>query len=59
MTPVTLRSARLTLRPWTVACLPAFAALNADPQAMRHFNALLGREDSDAMAEPIRLHADG
>jgi phosphate-selective porin len=34
--------------------LPAFAALNADPQVMAHFPAPLSRSDSDALAARLR-----
>ena len=47
---MTLEGTRLRLRPWREEDLPPFAALNADPQAMRHFAAPLTRAESDAMA---------
>ncbi|GIH99131.1 GNAT family N-acetyltransferase [Planobispora takensis] len=46
----TLRTPRLLLRPWLSSDLGPFAALNADPQVMEHFPAVLGREESDAFA---------
>lgn len=49
-----LRTERVLLRDWRDADLPAFAALNADPQVMQHFPKLLSREESDAMAGRIR-----
>ncbi len=49
-----LRSDRVCLRQWTKADFEPFAALNADPQVMRHFPALLSREQSDAHAARIR-----
>lgn len=49
--PVELKSARCKLRQWRASDRTAFAALNADPVVMRHFPALLTREESDAMAE--------
>lgn len=53
---VTLRTPRLTLRPWTNADRAPFAALNADPQVMEHFPAPLQRADSDTMADRIVSH---
>ena len=53
-TLLTLDSARLRLRPWRDSDLPAFAALNADPQVMRYFPALMTAEESRAQAERIR-----
>lgn len=51
---LTLDSARLRLRPWRDDDLPAFAALNADPQVMRYFPATMTAEESRAQAERIR-----
>lgn len=51
---LTLRTARLVLRPWRDEDLEPFAALNADPCVMRHFAKTLGRAESDAQAERIR-----
>ncbi|MCB2037363.1 GNAT family N-acetyltransferase [Ottowia sp.] len=45
-----LLTPRLRLRPWRASDLEPFAALNTDPEVMRHFPAPLGRADSDAMA---------
>lgn len=53
-TILTLDSARLRLRPWRDDDLPAFAALNADPQVMRYFPAPMTAEGSRAQAERIR-----
>lgn len=53
-TILTLDSARLRLRPWRDDDLPAFAALNADPQVMRYFPATMTAEESRAQAERIR-----
>ena len=39
---------RLLLRGWRDHDLEAFAALNADPEVMQHFPALMTREESDA-----------
>ena len=49
-----LRTARLVLRQWREADLEPFAALNADPEVMRHFPARLTRAGSDALAEGAR-----
>jgi ribosomal-protein-alanine N-acetyltransferase len=55
MTPVQgLRSARLLLRDWRDDDLPAFAALNADPEVMRWLSSTLTRAESDALAARIR-----
>jgi len=50
----TLRTPRLWLRDWREEDLAPFAALNADHEVMRHFPALLSREESDAGANRIR-----
>jgi RimJ/RimL family protein N-acetyltransferase len=49
-----LVGARVVLRPWTDEDLPAFAAMNADPEVMRYFRAPLSREESDKVAQLIR-----
>ena len=49
-----LTSARLQLRPWRDEDLPAFAALNADPEVMEYMPKCLAREESDALAARIR-----
>nr|WP_323745980.1 GNAT family N-acetyltransferase [Diaphorobacter caeni] len=49
-----LRTERVRLRQWTKADFEPFAALNCDPQVMRHFPALLSREQSDAHASRMR-----
>jgi len=41
---------RLRLRQWCAADREPFAALNADPKVMEFFPALLGRAESDALA---------
>lgn len=53
-TILTLDSTRLRLRAWRDDDLPAFAALNADPQVMRYFPATMTAEESHAQAERIR-----
>ena len=47
----TLRTDRLLLRPWRDDDRAAFAAINADPEVMRHFPAPLTRAGSDAMID--------
>ena len=47
---------RVRLRPWREDEAPAFAALNADPEVMRHFAAPLTRAESDAMLARVRAH---
>lgn len=54
-------SPRLLLRPWQKSDVPAFAALNADPQVMRYFPAPLSRGESDNLAARIqeKMHTQG
>jgi ribosomal-protein-alanine N-acetyltransferase len=52
-TPV-LETPRLRLREWRDGDLESFAAMNADPEVMRHFPSALTREQSDALVERIR-----
>ncbi|MBI1262408.1 MAG: GNAT family N-acetyltransferase [Rhizobiales bacterium] len=54
VTPVTLKTERLILRPWRDSDLAPFAAMNADPQVMEHFPAPMTRAESDAMVEAFR-----
>ena len=49
-----LRTSRLVLRQWRDEDLEPFAALNADPEVMRHFPATMAREQSDAFVEQQR-----
>ena len=49
-----IETERLILRPWRDADAAPFAALNADPEVMRHFPKRLTRAESDALAERIR-----
>jgi RimJ/RimL family protein N-acetyltransferase len=51
-----LATQRLRLRRWRSEDLPAFAALNADPEVMRYFPETLDRAASDALAERIVAH---
>jgi ribosomal-protein-alanine N-acetyltransferase len=56
LTPPTLRTARLVLRPWRDADRAPFAALNADPEVMEHFPTVQTAAESDAHVERIRGH---
>jgi RimJ/RimL family protein N-acetyltransferase len=51
-----IRTERLILRAWRPDDLPAFSALNADPEVMRFLPKLLTREESDARVEAICQH---
>lgn len=51
--PVTLRTARLLLRPWRTSDRAPFAAINADPKVMEYFPRVSTREESDAFVEKI------
>lgn len=53
-----IETPRLILRGWREADFEPFAALNADPEVMRHFPATMTREDSDALARAIQRHID-
>jgi RimJ/RimL family protein N-acetyltransferase len=46
-----VRTARLLLRGWRDADRPSFAALNADPEVMRHFPAPLSKAASDRLVD--------
>jgi len=46
-----IQTERLILRGWRTSDLAAFAAMNADPEVMRHFPARLDRAASDASVE--------
>jgi len=52
--PVTLETARLILRPWRASDHAPFAALNGDPEVMRHFPSTLTPEQSNAVAVRIQ-----
>ncbi|SHN02097.1 GNAT family N-acetyltransferase [Rhizobacter sp. OV335] len=54
----TLRGERVALRPWRDDDLAPFAEMNADAEVMRHFQAPLTREQSDALARRARLHVE-
>ncbi|MNR83658.1 hypothetical protein D3C72_144390 [compost metagenome] len=51
-----LRGPRVLLRPWTDADLAPFAAMNADPEVMQHFPAVLTRTESDQLAARVGAH---
>jgi RimJ/RimL family protein N-acetyltransferase len=51
-----IQTRRLHLRLWRDEDLPAFAAINADPEVMEHFPKTLDRAESDAQAARIREH---
>ena len=53
-----LRTDRLLLRKWRDDDLVPFAALNADPEVMEHFPAVLEREQSDGLGRWIGTHLD-
>lgn len=53
-----IRTPRLLLRGWRDEDLKPFAALNADPEVMRHFPAPLDASASDELARGIRSHID-
>lgn len=48
-----VRTARLLMRRWRDADRAPFAAMNADPEVMRHFPAPLDRAGSDALVDRI------
>jgi ribosomal-protein-alanine N-acetyltransferase len=54
--PLTLEGPRLRLRPWREEDADAFAAMNADPEVMRHFAAPLTRAQSDAFLAALMAH---
>lgn len=56
MQPIELHSARLRLRAWCADDLPAFVALNADAEVMRHFPGVMSEAESRALAERIQGH---
>jgi len=54
--PATLRTERLLLRQWRPEDREPFAALNADPEVMRHFPAPHPRSESDGLAVLNEVH---
>jgi RimJ/RimL family protein N-acetyltransferase len=57
-TTLHLATPRLLLRPWQDNDRAPFAAMNADPEVMRHFPALLTQEESDAAADRYNQQLD-
>jgi len=53
-----METARLTLRGWREADLEPWAALNADPEVMRHFPRAHTRAESDGLATMNQDHID-
>lgn len=53
-----LATARVWLRRWQDADRAGFAQMNADPEVMRHFPALLTRAESDALIAKFNTHFD-
>ena len=53
-----IRTSRLILRQWQASDLPAYAALNADPEVRRFWPSTLTREDSDKQAEAFQRHIE-
>jgi ribosomal-protein-alanine N-acetyltransferase len=53
-----LRTERLLLRRWREADREPYAALNADPEVMRHFPSTLTRSESDEMIERFEEEFD-
>jgi RimJ/RimL family protein N-acetyltransferase len=51
-----LHTARTRLRRWRPEDRAPFAALNADPEVMRHYPAALSGAESDALADRIEEH---
>lgn len=51
-----IETERLILRTWQDTDLEPFAAMNADPDVMRHFPRCMTREESDAAVERFREH---
>lgn len=56
--PVTLRTERLLLRPWVDADREPWAALNADPVVMEHFETTYDRRQSDEQADRFQAGID-
>lgn len=51
-----LETDRLILREWRDEDRAPFAAMNADPEVMRYFPAVLSREESDGLVDRIGDH---
>jgi ribosomal-protein-alanine N-acetyltransferase len=56
MTPLTLRTPRLLLRPWRDGDVAAFAAMFDDPAVMAFLSPVTGRAAIEAMVGRIRRH---
>jgi RimJ/RimL family protein N-acetyltransferase len=56
VTALELATARTRLRRWRPEDREPFAALNADPEVMRHYPAVLSRAESDDLAGRIEEH---
>ncbi|TCZ65911.1 GNAT family N-acetyltransferase [Roseicella aquatilis] len=56
---MTLEGPRLRLRPWREEDRAALAAINTDPEAMRHFAAPMTRAESDAWMDRLQAHVTG
>jgi RimJ/RimL family protein N-acetyltransferase len=56
--PRELETHRLRLRRWRTSDREPFAVLNADPRVMEYPPAILGREESDALAARCDAHFD-
>ncbi|HEX5588010.1 MAG TPA: GNAT family N-acetyltransferase [Acidimicrobiia bacterium] len=54
----TLRTERLLLRRWRAEDLAPFAALNADPVVMEHYEKVLTRDESDTSVSGIESEFD-
>jgi RimJ/RimL family protein N-acetyltransferase len=54
--PLILQGPRIRLRPWREEDREAFAAMNADPEVMRHFTKTLDRAESDSFMDRINAH---
>ena len=50
-----IETRRLLLREWRDADREPFAALNADPEVMRHFPATMSREETDVMVDRLAI----
>lgn len=53
-----LATARIWLRRWREDDRESFARMNADPEVMRYFPALLTRTESDALIDKFNRHFD-
>jgi RimJ/RimL family protein N-acetyltransferase len=53
---IRLQTQRLILRDWQDTDLDPFAKMNADPEVMTYFPALLSRQESDSLVQRINVH---